>query len=282
MDRKRHILSIDVGVKNLAICLLAGDATCRDMPSNGIEVLFWKWYDVTSGNANSAEKPTKRAAADKTNGGPTAPCVNIIRKSGKLCGKTGPVNARGRAYCGIHDPVRKHKPEDTQGWCYDMLRALPAIGQDLDACLDFLRGDVLIVIEQQSMDNKKIMMQSHLIYGHFVARYENKVPVRFVPAYNKLLVYDGPPVECTLKTKYAVRKFLGRKHTHHFLTTIPTLHQWKGFFDGCKAKQDDVADAFLQGLYVLIGKPSSKGAAPDDTENRRTPPRRRRCRKVRF
>lgn len=277
MSERKLILSIDVGVKNLALCLLAGNDTNKGFEGvEKIEVLFWKWYDVTANS--SVKRGTGKQKA--TNGPVIAPCVNIIRKTGQVCSKPGQVNARGRAYCGIHDPTRKHKPEDTQQWCFDMIRALPSIGDDIDRCIDVLHDDLQIVIEQQSVDNKKILMQGHLIYGFFVARYENKVPVRFVPAYNKLLVYDGPSIECTLKTKYAVRKYLGRKHTEHFLSRIPAMATWKPFFEGCKAKQDDVADAFLQGLYVMIGKPPKSQDTLDGTPGESGKPRRRR--KLRF
>ena len=266
-EGRTYVLSIDVGVKNLALSLLSVVKGSKKADTTRIHC--WKWYDVTSMAAGfplEAKQGKKRLSKKEKEGLPPPPamgkCVNILRKAGKpQCGNPGPVNARGRAYCGVHDPAKKHKPEDTQAWCYAMLLALPSIGDELDQCLPTSLkecNDLQIVIEQQSVDNKKIMMQSHLIYGFFVARYANCVPVRFVPAYNKLLVYDGPAIECPLKTKYAARKFTGRKHTEHFLSNAPALAEWKTFYDECKGKQDDIADAFLQGLYVLIGKPRNE------------------------
>lgn len=275
---KSYVLSIDVGVKNLAMCLLSVDKNSKDVETT--EIHLWKWYDVTSSTSNA---PTSKVGKQKQKeAGEMGTCVNVLRKAGNpKCGKPGPLNTRGRAYCGIHDPTKKHKPEDTQAWCYAMLQALPEIGDIVDECLkssSLPKEHLLVVIEQQSVDNKKIMMQSHLIYGFFVSRYENKVPIRFVPAYNKLLVYNGPPVECVLKSKYAVRKFTGKKHTEFFLSKAPALLKWKGFYVDCKTKQDDIADAFLQGLYVLIGKP-----AQTQQENDQQPEmKQRRRRKVRF
>ncbi len=282
-EQRKYVLSIDVGVKNLAIALLSVAVGGKQASA---QIHFWKWYDVTSVAAGCPldVKGTKKRGK-KSSSIEMGKCVNILRKTGRpQCGNPGPLNERGRAYCGIHDPAKKHKPEDTQAWCYAMLLALPAIGDELDRSLDtsLQRNDLQIVIEQQSVDNKKIMMQSHLIYGFFVSRYVNSIPVRFVPAYNKLLVYDGPVIECSLKTKYAVRKFTGRKHTEYFLSQVPALEQWQAFYDGCKGKQDDVADAFLQGLYVLIGKPKDvKEEGIASASNEAGKPRRIR-RKARF
>ncbi len=274
---RSYVLSIDVGVRNLALSLLSVDAgTSKDGRGSTTQIHFWKWYDVTSLDSDSPSQVKNKAKKTQTT--EMGWCTSLLRKAGNpQCGKPGPLNSRGRAYCGIHDPSKKHKPEDTQAWCYAMILALPSIGAEVDQCLPTsAQGDMQVVIEQQSMDNKKIMMQSHLIYGFFVSRYENRVPVRFVPAYNKLLVYDGPVIECTLKTKYAARKFTGRKHTEYFLSQVPALAQWKVFWEQCKGKQDDVADAFLQGLYVLIGKPKIQS----DVDS--VQPRRRGRRKARF
>ena len=79
----------------------------------------------------------------------------------------------------------------------------------------------------------------------------HRVPVRFVPAYSKLTVYGGPEVECTLKTPYARRKFFARRYTQHYLHTVPSLAPWRPFFEGCRSKQDDVADAFLKAIQKV-------------------------------
>lgn len=246
------IISIDVGVKNLAICVLGKTKT------NVIHVLYWKWYNVVStGDETTTPSKEQRKRKTKKEKEQMGKCINVIRKTGKPCGRPGPINSRGRSYCGVHNPEKKHNPHDTQEWCYGMLQSLPNITADIMAALEpwkNFKNALQVVIEQQSVDNKKILLQSHLIYGHFVAHFDNRIPVRFVPAYHKLLVYDGPDIACTLKTAYAKRKFLAKKHTEYFLQGIPGMNtQWKAFFDSCKTKQDDISDAFLQGLYLLKG-----------------------------
>ena len=240
------VISIDVGIKNLAICVLrkAGD---------NVQVLFWRWYDVTT---MAAEAPIKKIAAKKKPGKGDAmeACIARLRKNGKACGKQGTLGKNGKAFCGVHDPARKHRPEDTQQWCYDLLSALPKIAEDMGYTADDVPEGLSVAIEQQSSQNRKMMLQGHIIYGFFVQHFQNTVPVHFVPAYNKLLVYGGPEIPCSLKTPYAKRKFLARKHTEYILTEKEHHSTWLEFFHACKGKQDDVSDAFLQGMYLLVGK----------------------------
>jgi hypothetical protein len=271
---KRWIISIDVGVKNLAICILG------EREDTGVEILLWKWYNVL---APKEETPCKKRLLDKTKAKTKSVnygiCQTIIKRTKKPCGLKGILNNRGRAYCGRHDPTKKHTPLDTQQWCYDMLQNLPVITKDiLSALKPTTNGQdvdkpIQVIIEQQAIDNKKILLQSHLIFGHFVSMFDNQVPVRFIPAYNKLLVYDGPEVTTILKTPYARRKFLSKRYTEYYLEKLPSLGKWKPFFESCRTKQDDIADAFLQGLYVI------KGAAK---EHYQIASGKRRKRKVRF
>lgn len=288
---KKCIVSIDVGVKNLAICVLTEGI------SGTINVLYWNLINVVDVSQNDEDMETLMSSGDyqvtvdkkirkprrKKEDMPEKPlkgvCINVIRKTGKPCGKAGTINARGKAYCGTHDPSKKHKPQDTQEWCYAMLLSLPKIGKDINDIL--LKTNCVdkteVIIEQQSMDNKKILLQGHLIFGHFVMLFNNKVPVRFVPAYNKLLAYDGPDIACALKTPYAKRKFLARKHTEYYLKKFPTMNKWKGMFDSNVSKQDDLADSFLQGLYVMKG---AGKAVSEGNSGATSKPRRRR--KIRF
>ena len=72
--------------------------------------------------------------------------------------------------------------------------------------------------------------------------------MKFVPAYNKLLAYDGAPVECFLKGAYAKRKFLSKCYMEIMLENTKQDGRWKAFFASCKGKQDDITDAYLQGM----------------------------------
>jgi len=244
------VLSIDVGIKNLALCLLQKTGAT-------FTVMSWKWYNVTD---FAQSNPTTRAVSKKTVGVSGGTCVAKLRKGAKVCGKKGNATASGRVLCGTHDPAKKHKPEDTQQWCWSLQSALPEIAKDMGLA-DIPPSDLMVAIEQQTVQNRKMLLQAHVIYGFFVQFFANKVPVKFIPAYNKLQVYDGPEVQCTLKTPYARRKFMGRKHTECMLSGAEHA-EWLDYFRQCKNKQDDIADAFLQGLYVLFGRSKSSASEP--------------------
>jgi hypothetical protein len=278
----RCVISIDVGVKNLAICMLAQGRDCNQ-DTVETKILHWQWYNVLSIDETNSATPQ---LARKTKMRPSLQygvCRNIIKRTKKPCGNKGVINCRGRAYCGRHDPSKKHTAVDTQQWCYAMLSSLPRITDDLRRAftshtsvdIEDMCPYIEVVIEQQSVDNKRILMQSHLLFGHFVQLFDNKVGVKFIPAYNKLLVYDGPEIVTNLKTPYARRKFLAKRHTEHFLVTRRTLQDWQTYFYSCKSKQDDIADAFLQGLYVLEGG-AQHGHSRNDAKTRK------KRRKIRF
>jgi hypothetical protein len=238
----KQLLSIDVGVKNLAMCALkdAGDKSLLPCIS------FWRCFDVI--DASPGKKKAGRTNAADAPGGT---CEAHLRKGKKVCGKPAKgMTAAGKRVCGVHNPKTKHKPQDTQAWAWAMLNAMPAIMDEADGEAGPF-GE--IVIEQQCATNRKMLLIAHLIFGFLVQRYKNAVPVRFVPAYNKLLAYNGPPVECALKGAYAKRKYLAKRYTESMITTEGTDQQWKIFFDSCRGKQDDIADAYLQGVYVLRG-----------------------------
>jgi hypothetical protein len=257
------VLSIDVGIKNLACCLLK-----REGP--GFSVLSWKWYDVTQFGDSSQPGGRTAVRAARKNGGSqkvAGKCVATLRRGGKQCGKNGHVGPGGKIVCGTHDSSRKHRPEDTQQWCHHLLCALPEIAEEMNLS-ECDTGSLTVAIEQQTTQNRKMLLQGHVIYGFFVQYFQNRVPVKFVGAYNKLLVYGGPEVDCKLKTPYARRKFLARKHAELMLSGREENRPWLEFFASCKAKQDDVADALLQGLFVLLGR-APAAAQGTDTKRRR-------------
>lgn len=233
------ILSIDVGIKNLALCVVG--VTSEKIPT----ILYWKLSNVllytdipsTKKKVNNiklydSEGRIIHCQANKRNG---KPCTNAA------------VVTRMKSFCGLHDSnKKKNNVINTQKICYGLQKTLKDIGEEIRSI-----PITEVIIEQQCLTSKLILMQSHLIFGFFVSLYDNKIPIRFIPAYNKLLVYDGPLIECSLKSKYAQRKYLGKKHTEYFLNKLQLDLKWKNFYISCKGKQDDIADAFLSGLYYV-------------------------------
>jgi len=72
--------------------------------------------------------------------------------------------------------------------------------------------------------------------------------VHMINARNKLKVYKGPPVECKYKEKYKRNKYLSVEYTKNMI-----LNEEKKFIDlfNESKKKDDLADAYLQGIYFI-------------------------------
>ena len=72
--------------------------------------------------------------------------------------------------------------------------------------------------------------------------------IHMVNARNKLKVYKGPPVECNKKGKYAQNKYLSVVYTKEMIKEEED--EFIKLFDESK-KKDDLADAYLQGIYWI-------------------------------
>ena len=70
-------------------------------------------------------------------------------------------------------------------------------------------------------------------------------------ARNKLKVYKGPKIECNKKGKYAQNKYLSIEYTKEMIKEEDEYFQ--ELFKDSK-KKDDLADAYLQGIYWIEKK----------------------------
>lgn len=94
-----------------------------------------------------------------------------------------------------------------------------------------------------------------MIYSYFlingVCSPDSKITnIEMINARNKLKAYTGPKVECEIKDKYKRTKFLGIEYCKHMIQESNQEDQWIQLFTNSK-KKDDLADAYLQGMYVL-------------------------------
>lgn len=259
---KRLIISVDVGIKNLAICMLSAVPGGSPLKKTDCEILYWKWMDIQSSQMMHPQK--KEKSKKKTS--QILKCETIVKKSGKVCNRNGLPNMKGKIVCGIHDSKRKKIPNPQQV-CHAMHQSMSVVLDEIGEKLECLKEphDIRVVIEQQSLNSKILLLCSHVIFSKFIEYFDNGVPVKFAPAYNKLLVYDGPPIQCTLKSAYAHRKHLSKKQTEYFLDKQGATENFKTFYKNCKSKQDDISDAFLQGLYEAFG--AANKTIKTDTSN---------------
>ncbi len=255
----KFLLSIDVGIKNLACCLIAYSSKG---PTESIDISLWELYDLTC----SSSKVTPKKASPKLDtlgsGETLGFCTNVIARTKKVCGNKAIVERSTVPYCGVHDPKRAHKTKAKVNYVLNVRNLIEALEKLHVTISGIVRdSDMEIVIEQQSNNSREMLLYSHAIFTYFVSVGRNQV--RFVPAYNKLLVYDGPEIQCSLKTPYARRKFIAKKHADYYLRTEPILGKHLESFTLSK-KQDDLADSFLQGLYLIRG--ASQRSSSTDSE----------------
>lgn len=103
-----------------------------------------------------------------------------------------------------------------------------------------------ILIEDQAKSNERTKFVSGVIFTMCCLHYK-KALIQKIPAKYKLTVYEGPEIECRLKSKYAQNKFLSIKHIEALFSESS---YWLDFFKKYK-KLDDICDSALSALYFV-------------------------------
>jgi hypothetical protein len=246
------ILSIDVGLRNLAFCCMSS-GNKSDFSTYNIEL--WKVYNTLDSDDYKCES---------------------TQKNGKICGrkcgfkyKNSDQKHNFTYCCKTHFPKTK-TPTLQNTFKKKMIDSylLQDIAKIVLAKLDeifdentFL-GDVKqIIIELQPKINQKMKFTSHIIYGKLVELYKHtNTTIRFVRASQKLKAYTGPVIECKLKSSYSRRKWLSIQYTKWFLETKFSQEQkekWLLDLLNC-TKQDDKCDTFLMVINAMHGIPTKQ------------------------
>lgn len=246
------ILTIDIGLKNLAMCILDNPV---HLPHNKkpkaqksydqYRIHLWEVF-----NTLSEDEPEK--------------CKSHL-KNGKECGKkaclkiiTDDVH---HFTCKTHFPkditqTDKHKikpPKRVQDYLLQDITkiVLKKLEEIYNTHIDLFSKVTRIFIELQPKVNNKMKLVSHLIYGKLVEKYiDTNTTVRFVRASQKLKAYRGPVIECNLKGAYAKRKFLSVQYTLWILNNLfdqDEADKWRQLFNS-HSKKDDLGDVFLMAI----------------------------------
>ena len=265
-----RILSIDVGIKNLAYCLI-------DVMDDAIfQIISWEVINLCKDKVHICEE----------------------KKAGKLCKKAGKYHKNGNYYCKTHArqkayiiPTKKLQKQkldktlfkDIKKICEDMKLSIPKKSTK-KFCLEKIREnlakhyfeeiikvnskdinlveygrnikqafndklftnpslDCVIVENQIGPLALKMKVLQGMIMQHFI---EKGCPtLEQISPINKLKEFIG-----TKKTTYGERKKLGIIHTRITLNKNNYLNKWLEHFERHK-KKDDLADAFLQVYWYL-------------------------------
>lgn len=187
------IASFDLGMRNLAWCVLERDGPCA-WPPKGARVLSWKLVDISEGKV------------DDLQGADISQCVEML----------------------IHT-LKAHAAELVVDHVFLELQPTSRMG----------------------VSNIKTKVLSHICQGYF---YEHGIPVTFVSPKLKNSVPCDEVVEGTPAQMYAARKKHAIASTGVALAALDDK-EWIAWWAHRKGKKDDLADAFLQGLF---GKPHEK------------------------
>jgi len=258
------ILSIDVGIKNLAYCLLENN-------DNKWKIIKWDVLNLA---------PTE----------PKCNCEIIKKKNKEICNKKAKYYINNLYFCGIHaknseflienkelknlnskkidtllEIIKKYKITTTSLKKIELLSGIKEyikdkllndvnkisandlnlidIGISLKKVLDenLLKENIdKIIIENQisPIANRMKCLQG-MIAQYFIMN--NKNNIEFISATNKLKAFTSSDI----KTSYSERKKQSIKITNDLLDDI-----WKTYFNIHK-KRDDLADTYLMNVYQI-------------------------------
>lgn len=243
------ILSIDVGIKNLALCKL------KKKDDNTFEILYWNIINILDEKLKNCPK-----------------CTNFIKN--KICNKiaTCQMSSEENIYyfCDKKTCQKKYNSYDIKTLkqkfkkkkikkitCKNtpLLELGTILIQKLTEIQHIFSDVNIVVIENQpvlknpTMKSIQIILFSFFIEHGILLDSSDINNIILFSARNKLKLYDGPTVECNIKNEYNKRKFLSVEYTKYYVKNT-------SFFDFFikHRKKDDLADSFIQGYYYLFKK----------------------------
>ncbi len=221
------ILSFDVGIKNLAYCLLESDNR---------SILDWGILNISVDPV--CDHKMKDRSCDKS-------AKKMIKDTGfKLCTS--------------HTKIKLYKDQKLRNipkLDNPMLSLGKQIIKTLDGKANFLEADIVCIENQPALKNPTMKSVQMILYSYFliegVTTLKTMKDIQMINARNKLKVYDGPKIECDIKDKYKKNKFLAIKYCDIMIKENQHIDEkFHKLYDESK-KKDDLSDAYLQGIYYI-------------------------------
>ena len=248
------ILTIDVGLRNLAMCIMSSKDR-SDISTYNIHL--WDTFNTLDSDDY---------------------ICSSFQKNGKVCGKKcGFKYLKNNEYvysCKTHFPrelinsknidkkyhFKKKMVNDylLQDIAKIVLKRLQLIYDSNQALFNSVNQ---VLIELQPKVNQKMKFTSHILYGKLVELYyDSDTTIRFVRASQKLKAYTGPQVECNLKGSYAKRKWLSIQYSKWFLENKFSNEQKNKWLSNLESsgKKDDMCDVFLMAINGHFGIPKKQ------------------------
>ena len=222
------ILSFDVGIKNLAFCLI-----------DDKDYLIEDW-----GILNISIDPL---------------CEHCNAKTGVQCDKSAKYVCDNTRLCSSHKKLKSYKDLKMKSVPKNKNPVLN-LGKNMVSILNeknnFLEVDCVLIENQPALKNPTMKTVQMILYTYFLVKGVTCIDsplddIVMINARNKLKAYKGPPVECEIKDKYKKTKFLGVEYCKKMITENTKIDQkYRDQFYESK-KRDDLSDAYLQGIYWL-------------------------------
>lgn len=215
------ILTIDIGIRNLSMCIVKDN-----------EIKLWDNFNLID------EK-----------------YCNSLTKKGNICNKKCSRKLENDFFCKIHFPKEisfiKKKHLFIQKNSKNLLLqeiakiTLEKINEIYQENLNLFLEIKNIFIELQPKINQKMKFISHLIFGKMTELLNhNNIKIRFMSARKKLLFLDKNE-----KKSYKQRKNKSIEMTMKFIELFENCNYWIEKFKLNK-KKDDLADCFLMNYYL--------------------------------
>ena len=281
------VLSWDVGIINLAYCLLSYE-------NDNWKIIDWGNVDLLGKNKDTCgcgARPKlyyqpigiernfycKRCAKKLEINIPTFEnnfkldntnvCCWENRKSKKKCGKKSKFINSTNCYCNSHAKsiykqlsnsysLKDYKKINASKTSIDIIR--PRLVKFLDTKKNLLQADLVVIENQPTLKNPKMKAVSSTIYDYYLIRgiidkEINKSNIQFVkymsPS-NKIKLADNNSLIKIKKEKDSSKQYKLTKHLAILYCSKMITHmpEWASHFEKQK-KKDDLADCFLQGVY---------------------------------
>ena len=281
------ILSWDVGIRNLAYCMIEVEDNKWSIVDWGIinlveqekyqccvcekkAALFLPCDNLRFCKRHSKKHPKQILEVDKYYEQvlDKKPCNYMIK--GRMCGKNSKLCHKENNYCTAHSKIIykryllskdfiKLKKINASSESIDILRR--TLVDELDKKKHFLECKIVLIENQPTLKNPKMKAISSTIYDYFLIRgiidktNNSKMElVKYISPSNKLKIADEGDTVKLIKLKgdeaktYKLTKSLGIKYCMKLIEDKP---KWIEKINSYK-KKDDLADSFLQGMYYIF------------------------------
>ena len=262
------ILSIDVGIKNLAHCLFEID----DNDYSKYNMFEWDVVDICNIKKQTCKAELKKRLEDGTYA---------------ICGKNASFkDNNGICYCKTHVKkfLNNDLNSDLNNDTYEEIKydnaseiRLVDLGINMMKAYDIIfnkyKIDIVIIENQISKIATRMKTIQGMITQYFIM--EHTTNIEFISSTNKLKLFTDKKT----KTDYKERKKKGIEFCRNVMINNIDNYDykddnecyfkgWLEHFDKHK-KKDDLADCFLQGLWYINNKNNTKDKKKNDNEKKK-------------